>query len=114
MTRKIAMTVIVGLVGLMIWSLVSLHLSTRRQIQAAREILESGGSLEALERLIGNPTREYRHGETPAYLRAFDGFKARDGTLLRVYNKEGLPYWWVHVQVAGGDSKIVWYAVANR
>ena len=114
MRRKIATGGFLAVVVLIIWALVDLHLSTKRELSGTRQLLISGASLEELERAIGKATHEYSADQIPEYLKSVSGFREREGTMVRVYNKEGLPYWWVLVQIEGDNEKIVWHAVAER
>lgn len=114
MKQKIPTAILLGVVGLIIWSLVSLHLETKKQLRMTQRLLKSGGSLEELERTIGRSTHEYSANEIPGYMKLVDGFQMREDSIVRQYNKEGLPYWWVLVQFTKEDSEIVWYLAAER
>lgn len=114
MKPKIAIGILFVAATLIIWAFVDLHLSTKKELRDTQRLLNSGVSLNELERAIGRATHEYPAAQIPEYLKSADGFEERDGTIVRVYKKEGLPYWWVHVQFEADDSEIVWHAIAEQ
>ena len=114
MKHKILIAILLGGVALVGWTFVSLHLETKKGMRTAQQILNSGGSLEELEEAIGTPTHEYSSSEVPRNLNNIDGFEMREGDLVRQYNKEGLPYWWVLVKFTKKDSEILWFRVAQH
>lgn len=114
MKHKILAVILLGGVALVGWTFVSLHLNTKNGIRIAQQILNSGGSLEKLEEAVGTPTHEYRASDVPRHVNDIDGFEVREGSLVRQYNQEGLPYWWILVQFSEEDSEILWFRVAQH
>ena len=114
MKHKIAIAAMLAVAAMIIWTVFDLHMSTTRRIQYAQRLLNAGTSVEELERAIGTATQEYSSGSIPEYLKSVEAFEDRKGTVVRVYNKEGLPYWWVVLQIEKADSKIIWHLVAER
>ncbi len=114
MKRKILIAVSLGVAGLVVWSFVSLHLETKEQMRTAQRILNSGGSLEELEEAIGTSSHEYLASDVPTGIKNIDRFQLREDAIVRQYNKEGLPYWWVVVQFTKNGSEILWFRVAEH
>ncbi|QQL45461.1 hypothetical protein [Sulfuriroseicoccus oceanibius] len=113
MKHKTLIAILLGGIVIVGWVFVSLHFDTKKQMQTAQQILNSGGSVEDLEEAIGTSTHEYPASEVPEFVNSIDGFKIREGTEVRQYSMEGLPYWWVLVQVTKEDSEILWFRVAQ-
>jgi hypothetical protein len=111
---KILSATLLVFAALIVWAFLDMYQATGQQIRITRQILDDSGSLEDLEEAIGRPNREYSGTEIPDYLASKEGFQRRDGTTVFVYQREGIPYWWVLVQVNEDDSEIVWYLVDKR
>jgi hypothetical protein len=114
MKLPIIIAALLAVAAMIIWTVIDLHLSTARRIDDVQRLLNAGTSVEELERAIGTGTHEYSSGSIPEYLKSVEAFEDRKGTVVRVYNQEGLPYWWVVLQIDKADSKIVWHLVAER
>ncbi len=86
MKQKIALAASLAVAALIIWTFLELHMSTTRRIHDTQRLLDSGASVEELERTIGRATQEYSAGSIPKYLGFVDGFEEREGTIVRVEN----------------------------
>ena len=115
MIPKVAFAAILGLVGLIAWVFISLHLTTRKQFSSIQTLLGSGGTVDQLEEIVGKPTNTWNTVEQlPDYFNKIPDFRFRPETQILEYRMEALPYWWVHVQTNLDGSKVIWYSVSER
>ena len=109
--------IIISLFGIFLFfamPFIAINRGTKKNFDRAEALLQSGGSLDSLEALIGPPKHDWDSSNLPDYVLDLPEFQQTPDSRVRGYDLEGLPYWWVHVQFRVEDSEVTWYSVAWR
>ncbi len=93
------------------WTLLSLVISTRIDINAAQEQLETAKTLAEVRSALGKyPTREWTSHDIPTWLLDKIDRPVASTDKLYAFNFEGLPYWFVRVLV-NEDGEVLWWSL---